>query len=187
MPAPVTLFTVGHSNRSLPALVALLHEAGVAELVDVRAYPVSRRHPQFDRAALEPALAAAGIAYRWAGRELGGHRPARPDSPHTALEAAGFRGYADHMETLLFTDAAEALLAAAAAAPTAVLCAERRPEQCHRSLLADWLVLRGAAVIHLIDTGLREPHRLSSLVRREGGRLVYDRQTTVPLFGDAHV
>ena len=95
------IFTVGHSTRPQDELIAILREAGVELLVDVRRFPGSRRHPQFGREALRAGLAAAGIAYRHEP-DLGGRREPRPDSPNTAWRVAGFRGYADHMASAEF-------------------------------------------------------------------------------------
>lgn len=172
------LYTVGHSNRELEELLHLLTDAGIRNLVDVRAWPVSRRHPQFVREILQGALAGCGIGYRWAGRELGGMRRPRAGSPHRALEEPGFRGYADYMDTPLFGAAAERLLTEAAEAPTAILCAERRPEHCHRSFIADWLMLRGVEITHLLEPGESTSHVLTRQARLESGRLVYDRDTS---------
>jgi uncharacterized protein (DUF488 family) len=174
----VTVYTVGHSNRSLGELIALLHRAGIEILVDVRARPHSRRHPQFAGGALRGALEQAGITYHWAGRQLGGMRPARPDSPHVALPEGGFRGYADHMDTEVFQRGAAQLVQLAGRAPTSVMCAERAPAECHRSLIADYLSLQGARVVHLIAPGESREHVLSPLARRESSRLVYDRTAT---------
>lgn len=152
----------------------MLREAGVTTLVDVRARPVSRRHPQFAQAALRAALARQGMSYHWAGRELGGLRPARAGSPHTALPE-GLRGFADYMEEEAFVQAARDLEHLAARAPAALLCAERDPAQCHRGLLADYLTLRGAQVVHLLVPGTSRPHVLHPAARRESAALVYDR------------
>ena len=176
-----TVSTLGHGNRSLDELLALLHEAGVACMVDVRAHPASRRHPQFAGTSLERALGARRIRYVWEGRELGGFRKPRPDSPHAALESEGFRGFADHMQTEGFIAAAGRVLALAAESPTGLLCAERDPLHCHRSLIADYLVARGARVMHLLGTGEVRAHVLSPLARLEGATLIYDGGTQ-PLF-----
>jgi len=167
------LYTVGHSSRSLDELVELLREHQIALLIDVRRYPGSRRNPQFARAALEQALPAAGIDYRWV-EALGGRRPRRRESPHTAWRVAGFAGYADHMDTPAFQEAAGELLASARARRLAVMCAEARPEQCHRRLIADWATARGAEVIHIDGPGRARPHRLPEFARVEGGRILYD-------------
>ncbi|WJW74638.1 DUF488 domain-containing protein [Thiohalobacter sp. IOR34] len=175
-----TLFTIGHSNRELAELLELLGAAAIRILVEVRARPRSQRFPQFDEAALRAALEGAGIEYHWAGRQLGGRRPARPGSPHLALEA-GFRGYADHMASPDFHRAMNQLLGLAGRAPLALLCAERLPEHCHRSLIADWLLLQGHSVVHLIDTDQRREHQLRPEARRDSAALVYDRYAQPPL------
>jgi len=174
----VTLYTVGHGDRSLAELVAVLAEAGVERVVDVRSYPSSRRHPQFGKAALEAGLRGAGIEYRWAGEALGGLRKEHGPSRHTALTSAGFRAYADHMATRPFRHAVEALLAQARPARLALMCAERLPSECHRWYLADALVVAGARVEHLIEVGERRAHLLSPVARVEDDVLVYDRGTT---------
>src|SRR5579871_6513066 len=166
---PVTVYTVGHSTRTLPDFLALLAAYGVAGVADVRSFPASRRHPHFAR----PALGRAGIRYDWL-RELGGRRRARPGSPHTAWRVAGFRGYADHMDTPEFRAGLARLLGFAAERPTAVLCAEAVPWRCHRQLLADALVVRGLEVVHLLAPDAVRRHTLSPLARVEGERLIYD-------------
>lgn len=176
-----SLFTVGHSNRSLADLVALLQSAGIHTLVDVRAHPQSSRHPHFGQESLREALTVAGIEYHWAGRQLGGHRQARPDSPHTALSEDGLRGYADYMDSDPFKKAAVQLIGLAKRSPCAILCAEREPMHCHRSLIADYLTLQGVEVHHLIEPGETRAHQLRPEVRRESQQLVYDRNTTAAL------
>ena len=178
---PDRLYTCGHSNRGAAAFVDLLASAGIHTLVDIRAQPQSVRYPHFGEDSLRETLAGAGIQYHWAGRQLGGHRTARKDSPHSALSADGLRGYADHMDGEAFRKAAVQLLMLARRAPTAVLCAERDPMQCHRSLLADYLTLQGVEVLHLIDTGETRLHQLRPEARRESQQLVYDRHTTAAL------
>ena len=171
--AALRLLTVGHSNRSLADFLALLAAHQVEVVADVRRYPSSRRHPQFEGSALERALGEAGIGYVHVV-ELGGMRLARPDSPHTALAADLFRGYADHMASPEFARGVARLLELAAAKRTAAMCAEADPAHCHRSLLADALLARGHAVAHIVDGGPSHPHRLHARARNEGGTLVYD-------------
>ncbi len=170
----LTLYTVGHGNRKIEELVSLLKEARVDTLVDVRAQPRSRHNPQFNDEALRLACEHAGIVYHWAGRQLGGMRAPRPDSPHRALEEDR-RGFADHMDTEAFRKGAFQLQQLAANGVCAMLCAERDPAQCHRSLIADYLTLQGARVVHLIGPGEMHEHALSPEVRRESAALVYDR------------
>ena len=168
-----TLYTVGHSNRSLDELLNLLLNADIGVLVDIRARPQSRRFPHFSGDMLRAAAEQAGLAYHWAGRQLGGLR----ESAHAAL-ADGLRGFADYMDTAEFQMAAAQLARLAARAPTAILCAERMPEECHRSLIADYLTLRGMRVIHLVDEGEMREHRLRPEARRESAQLIYDRHVT---------
>lgn len=151
----------------------MLHEAGVERLVDVRRFPGSRRHPQFAREALAAALGESVIAYEHAP-ELGGRRVPRPGSPHAAWRNAGFRGYADHMETAEFQEALADLERDAAERPTALLCAEAVPWRCHRRLIADALSARGWEVVHLLAPGRSEPHALHPDARvLPDGRLLY--------------
>lgn len=167
------VLTVGHGSRPLEALIGLLQGAGATLLVDVRAYPASRRHPQFNRDRLAAALAACGVAYLWEGRELGGLRRPAPGSPHLALEP-GLRGFADHMTSAAFRAALARLAALGEAERPALLCAERDPMQCHRRLVADALVVAGTKVIHLLDPDHGEDHRLDPRLRLSPGGLVYD-------------
>lgn len=177
-----TLYTVGHGNRSAAELVALLLAAGIVVLVDVRAHPASKRHPQFTRAALETTLAQAGIDYVWEGKDLGGFRKPRPDSPHLALAVEGFRGYADHMQSAAFEAAVMRLMALAEKQRVAIMCAEKNPGECHRAFISDWLVARGVAVTHLIAPGQSQMHQLSASARVVDQRLIYDRQSQIDLF-----
>ena len=161
-----TLYTIGHGNRAVEDFTALLAGARVECLVDVRAYPRSRRNPQFARMALDPVLKAHAIQYIWEGGPLGGMRRPRGDSPHAALEDAANRGYADHMATPEFHAALERLIAIGNTRATAFMCAETHPEHCHRSFIADALAARGIEVLHLMG-----PHDVRAHVLREGARL----------------
>jgi uncharacterized protein (DUF488 family) len=168
------IYTVGHGNRPIGELLSLLKEAGIECLVDVRAYPASRRHPQFARESLDQSLADAGVRYVWEGKALGGRRKLEKNSPHVALKNPGFRAYADHMATEDFRAGLERLLEVGRSLRAAVMCAERLPWECHRSLIADYLVARGENVVHLISTGADKLHRLNPLVNLRDGTLVYD-------------
>lgn len=169
-----TIYTIGHGNSSIGELLALLAGAGIECLVDVRAYPASRRHPQFARAALERSLAAVGIRYVWEGQALGGRRKPVADSPHIALKEPGFRAYADHMATQAFQEGVTRLIGLGHATRVAAMCAEQQPENCHRSFIADSLAARGETIMHILPGGGAQPHVLSGLARRDGNRLVYD-------------
>jgi uncharacterized protein (DUF488 family) len=175
------LFTVGHGARPIDAFVAILRAASVSVLIDIRRYPGSRRHPQFGRDALATALAEQDIGYEWQGAVLGGRRSGRPGSRHTALRNASFGGYADHMDTAEFRAAVDALVARAVTERLAIMCAESYWRHCHRMLVADALALRGAKVVHLLDAGRREEHRLHPTMRRdEDGWPVFDQPDTLP-------
>jgi uncharacterized protein (DUF488 family) len=141
--------------------------------VDVRTAPGSRRHPQFGKDALARALSERGIAYAWK-KELGGWRKTKPDSVHVALRSPAFRGYADHMETTEFGDAASWLMETSTDAPTAVMCAESLWWRCHRRMLSDALTARGCTVLHIVEGRLR-PHALHPAARIVDGGVVYDR------------
>ncbi len=169
-----TIFTIGHGNRAIGEFVALLREAGIECVVDVRAYPVSRRHPQFAREALEKSCTQAGIRYAWEGNSLGGRRKLAKYSPHVALGNPGLRAYAGHMTTEDFRQALDRLIENSRGRRTAILCAERLPSKCHRCLIADSLVARGAAVEHIIGAGAMQQHALNPLARPQGDNLVYD-------------
>jgi uncharacterized protein (DUF488 family) len=171
------LYTLGHSDRTRAELLMLLREAGVATLVDVRARPGSTRHPQFDQTALRMAVEEAGMTYHWAGRQLGGLRAGRPGSVHRALPE-GLRGFADYMDSEEFKRAAQQLIHMLTREPLAILCAERDPLHCHRSLIADYLVLQGVQVSHLLAPGQHAAHGLRPEARRESSTLIYDRQVT---------
>lgn len=173
----LTLYTAGHGNRKLGELIALLKEAGVDTLVDVRAQPRSRRNPQFNEETLRAACEGAGMSYHWGGRQLGGMRTPRPNSLHVALDE-NRRGFADHMDTNVFKKGAVQLQNLAGKGVCAVLCAESDPAHCHRALIADYLVLQGARVLHLIAPGVTQEHVLSPQARRESAALIYDRQVS---------
>jgi uncharacterized protein (DUF488 family) len=163
------IHTVGHSTRAIADLVALLREGGVRTLVDVRRQPFSRRHPQFSRDALARSLADAGIAYVHEV-DLGGHREPRADSPNTAWREDALRGYADHLASPAFQAALDRVVALEHAA---VMCAEAKPQDCHRQILADALVARGRVVRHLVAPGRTEDHALHPRAVRRGSLLVY--------------
>ena len=177
----LTLYTIGHGNRPLEELVALLRGAGITCLVDVRMFPGSRRHPHFGRTELEKSLPAAGVQYAWEGKALGGRRRARKDSPHLAMRNESFRAYADHMQSGEFHDGIERLHAIAGEARPAIMCAERLPWQCHRYMISDFLVAHGVEVRHIIGGADPRSHALRAEARIEGDDLVYDVGTQPPL------
>jgi uncharacterized protein (DUF488 family) len=171
----VTVYTIGHSTRSLEDFIALLGREDIRALVDVRAFPMSRRHPQFNQDALAVTLAARDIAYSHAPA-LGGRRRPRPDSPNGAWRNESFRAYADHMGTAPFREAIADLIATAQQVRTTVMCAEAVPWKCHRSLIADALVARGCEVRHVLDT-CTDRHQLMDIAHVENGEVTYPPRT----------
>jgi uncharacterized protein (DUF488 family) len=171
------LHTIGHGNRPLDEFTGLLQYFGIACLVDVRAFPGSRRHPHFGQGELEVSLPGVGIAYVWEGKSLGGRRRPRVDSPHIAMRNASFRAYADHMETPEFRRGFQELLDRAARGPVAIMCAERLPWQCHRYMISDYAVAKGVEVRHIIDGGAPKLHVLRAEARAAGDGLIYDGNT----------
>jgi uncharacterized protein (DUF488 family) len=171
--AAVTLYTIGHGTRSTEVFLTMLREHQIALLVDVRAFPSSRANPQFNKDALEAELAGASIACEhWP--ELGGRRRGLGDaSPNTAWQHPAFRAYADHMMSDEFWTFLDGLLAKAAERPTAIMCSETLWWRCHRRLIADAAVARGAQVVHLMKAGDAKPHALSPPAHIVGDRVTY--------------
>ena len=171
---PSKIYTLGHSSLSLEEFLDLLRSFDVTQLADVRRFPTSRRHPHFRADSLVNATRTRQIAYRHF-EGLGGHRPARPNSPHQGWEEEGFRGYADYMDTQAFRDAVTALESwLVSGRTTALMCAELSPWNCHRQLLSDVLVKRGHEVYHLLGAEESFPHRFTTFARLDGGRIIYD-------------
>ncbi|MDP9025432.1 MAG: DUF488 domain-containing protein [Candidatus Eremiobacteraeota bacterium] len=170
------LLTLGHGTATADELARLIREASIESVVDVRAFPESRRHPQFCREEMERWVPeSTGSAYVWEPT-LGGFRKSNRNSNNVALRHPSFRAYADYMETETFTDALAALLAAAAAARLAILCSETVWWRCHRRLISDAaFLLRGVRVRHLMHDGKLRPHLPTAGVRvTETGTLRYD-------------
>jgi len=167
-----TLWTIGHSTRPWEEFVALLGEAAIACVVDVRRFAGSRRNPQFSPQAMAPALEEAGVDY-WPVPAFGGRRAPHPDSPNGAWRVAAFRGYADYMASGEYVDAREHLMARAQDARCAVMCAEAVWWQCHRRLIADDFTARGWDVLHLMKAGRSELHPLNPAARMVNDVLEY--------------
>ena len=167
------LYTIGHSTRTIDELIAALAAHQIQILADIRAFPMSRRLPQFNRESLEQTLPAAGIDYRWM-KALGGYRKKTlEESPNIALRNQSFRNYADHMLSLEFEQSITELLALAENSRTAYMCAERPYFRCHRMLVSDWLVAHGHQVLHIDTYGPVKAHALTAEARIIDGRLIY--------------
>lgn len=169
------IYTIGHSTRTFDEFVSILRAHGIDRIVDVRRFPRSRRHPQFDRATLPKRLRARGIRYRHEER-LGGRRRPLRDSTNTGWRSPGFRGFADYMGTPEFREGLESLEAYAESATTAILCAEAVPWRCHRSLISDALTARGVEVRHILSASPARTHRRTPFARVRRGRVTYPAQ-----------
>jgi uncharacterized protein (DUF488 family) len=168
----VTIYTIGHSTRSLDDFVGLLQQHGVVQIADVRTVPKSRRHPHFAGDALSKSLPEAGISYRHVPG-LGGLRKPAPDSNNSGWRHPSFRGYADYMQTPAFEAALNGLIQWSGERSTAVMCAEAVWWQCHRQLIADALVARGIEARHIMSAKAADAHALTSFARVDGTRVTY--------------
>ena len=179
----MTIYTIGHSTRSLEDFLELLQAHNIEALADVRQFPGSRRHPQFGQENLAHSLTQAGIAYVHFP-ELGGRRRARPDSPNTAWRNEAFRGYADYMMTHDFQAGIDRLPKLAQERGTAVMCAEALWWRCHRALISDFLKVNSVKVIHILSANKTEEHPFTSAARVIDGKLSY-RGLELPAGGDS--
>ncbi|HET7696283.1 MAG TPA: DUF488 domain-containing protein [Vicinamibacterales bacterium] len=167
----MVVHTIGHSTRSLDEFIALLAAASVTRVVDVRAFPMSRRHPQFNKDALAATLAAAAIDYRHMPA-LGGRRPRQKgaQSRNGLWKVEAFRNYADYAASAAFARAIAELEALARERPTAFMCAEAVWWQCHRRLIADYMLARGWSVVHIVAPGQEQLASMTkgAVVQRDG-------------------
>jgi len=185
-----SVFTVGHSTRSFEEFVSLLKAYKVEMVVDVRTVPRSRHNPQFNKETLPDSLKTASIKYIHMP-ELGGLRRPKPDSSNMAWQNKSFRGYADYMQTKEFSENLLSLVALVQQNCVAIMCAEAVPWRCHRSLLADALLVRGIKVINILtETGCTN-HELTPFAHVEGTTVTYPLfvkekpQRTLSDFGNA--
>lgn len=162
----ISLYSIGHGNRTLEQLVNLLRYTDVQLVVDVRADRRPSRYPQFTRARLQTGLAIGEIRYLWAGLHLGALCPPHPDSPHITQTHHMLRSYGDKMNTDAFHGAIMEVVGLAAFGTVVLLGEEYLPERCHRSLIADFLTLRDVRVVHLIDENLSRDHVRCPELRR---------------------
>lgn len=169
---PTTVWTVGHSSRSLEAFLEILAAHDVEAIADVRRFPGSRRYPWFAGEAMAAELPRHEVEYEWIP-QLGGRRRVQPGSPNGGWRNASFQGYADHLSSEEFADGLARALALAARRRTALMCAEALWWQCHRALICDVLKFRGYEVVHLLDAAKTAPHAYSAPARVERGRLEY--------------
>jgi uncharacterized protein (DUF488 family) len=168
-----TVYTIGHSTRTQEEFLALLRAHEVERLVDIRAFPASRRHPHFHREAMQRWLGEAGVEYFWE-KDLGGRRgKALGDSPNKGIRNDSFRNYADYMLTPAFEQAAARVLELAAGKKTAIMCAEAVYFHCHRMMVADYLAAHGHEVRHITDAKEPRLHKPTAEGRMVEGQWVY--------------
>jgi uncharacterized protein (DUF488 family) len=167
------IYTVGHSTRSIEDYLELLGSFQITRLVDVRTIPRSRRNPQFNKDSLPASLNLRSICYTHMPG-LGGLRKPRPDSANLAWRNSSFRGYADYMGTEEFERNLGFLIKIVEEEPAvAIMCAELLPWRCHRSLIADRLLVRGIEVIDILEIGKYQEHTLTPFAKVDGGKITY--------------
>jgi len=171
-----SIFTIGHSTHGAEELLALLRQADLEAVADVRRFPSSRRLPHFNAGRLSEWLGAEGIAYAQLGEGLGGRRRPARDTRNTGWRVEGFRGYVDHMASDEFRSALTRLEALGRERRTAFMCAEGPWWRCHRQLIADALLARGWTVRHVMPDGRLQDHRLTPFAVVEGKTVTYPGQ-----------
>lgn len=170
----LTIWTIGHSNRSFDEFVGFLTGPQIELVADVRRYPGSKRYPHFNSAKMAQGLSGKGVDYRhFPG--LGGRRRPNADSVNVAWKHEAFRAYADYMHTEEFEGEIAVLAKLAAQKRVAIMCAEALWWQCHRRLLADYFVASGGRVLHIVGGGKLQEHVLFPGAKWRGGRLYYER------------
>lgn len=178
MRAKKEIFTIGHSNRTLEAFLELLSCHEIAQVVDVRTIPKSRKYPYFNEESLKKALKKEGIHYVHLPK-LGGLRHTTKSSPNLGWHNLSFRGFADYMQTESFWEGIEELEELGKKERTAIMCAEAVPWRCHRSLIADALTLRKWKVFHITSKQPAKSHELTSFLSvQKDGSLLYPVDTT---------
>jgi len=175
-PPGCTIYTIGHSNRSLEEFLGLCAAHRLEQICDVRTIPKSRHNPQFGQPGFQASLEAAGLLYQGL-HGLGGLRHARTDSVNTGWRNLSFRGFADYMQTPAFAVALVELEALARQCPTAIMCSEAVPWRCHRSLIADALEARQWAVLDIMTAASARPHRRTPFLAITEGVLSYPPET----------
>jgi len=173
-----TIWTIGHSTRSLDEFINMLQSFQIKCIVDVRSYPGSKRYPHYNKEALDVSLIENDIKYIHI-KELGGRRKTRPDSINMGWRHASFRGYADYMETESFNKSIMKLENIACKERTAYMCSEAVWWRCHRSLISDYLKVNGWTVIHIMGIGKGEEHPYTTPARIAEGHLSYSNENNL--------
>ncbi len=169
---PIVVLTIGHSTHTIAEFIRILQANGVTCLADVRTIPRSRHNPQFNKDLLPVSLKKAGIKYIHLP-ELGGLRHTTKDSPNKGWRNVSFRGYADYMQTPQFEKALDKLLKLINKKRLALMCAEAVPWRCHRSLIADALLVRGFHIEHIMSLTSRQVHKLTPFAKVKGTGITY--------------
>lgn len=169
------IFTIGHSVRPIEEFIQLLKENNVAHVIDIRTVPRSRHNPQFNGDTLPDTLNKASLSYQHM-EGLGGLRRSHPGSPNSGWRNASFRGFADYMQTPIFIHSLEVLISLVQKEIIVLMCAEAVPWRCHRSLIADALVIRGITVEHILSHTSRKSHVLTPWARISGNKITYPSQ-----------
>jgi uncharacterized protein (DUF488 family) len=168
----VLILTIGHSTRSIDEFVRLLTAHRVDRVIDIRTIPRSRHNPQFNREMLSHALRRIGMRYAHIPG-LGGLRHPRRHSANSGWRNAGFRGYADYMQTAKFRKSLDRCIELAKDSQVVLMCAEAVPWRCHRSLVADALIVRGIAVSEITSGVRAKPHSLTPWAKVNGVQITY--------------
>lgn len=171
-PAKHIIYTIGHSTHSFDEFLKMLQSFDIKILADIRSLPGSRKFPQFDKENLEMALAGKGIQYVYL-EDLGGRRKVQKNSRNDRWRNNSFRGYADYMETGAFKKAILQLEKMAEAQPVAYMCAEAVWWRCHRSMVSDYLKVRGWTVLHIMAVGKAQEHPYTAPARVVDGKVCY--------------
>lgn len=167
-----SIFTIGHSTRSIDEFLAMLQSFDIGIVADIRRLPGSRKFPQFDQDNLTESLEENGIQYVYLAG-LGGRRKVSKDSKNLRWNNPSFRGYADYMETEAFELAVKEMEKLALKAPAAMMCSEAVWWRCHRSMVADYMKAEGWMVLHIMATGKTQEHKYTSPARIVDGKVSY--------------
>lgn len=166
------IFTIGHSTRPIGEFVQMVKAHGIQIVIDVRTIPRSKHNPQYNSDALADTLRQYNIGYEHMPG-LGGLRHAKKDSINTGWENASFRGFADYMQTGEFEKSLQKLIETAKEKTTVIMCAEAVPWRCHRSLIADALLVRGTTVLDIMSRTSVKEHSLTPWAEVDAERITY--------------
>jgi uncharacterized protein (DUF488 family) len=176
-PSLSTIWTIGHSTRSIEEFVAMLLSFNIEMVADVRHFPGSRKFPHFNKEQLSVSLQQNNIRYEHF-IQLGGRRKLNKESPNTEWRHPAFRSYADYMETEDFTKGLDMLKEIAQRQRTAYMCSEAVWWSCHRAMISDYLKVDGWTVMHIMGMAKAEEHPYTSPAKIVNGKLSYRQAET---------